>query len=87
MNKFYYYVTFIVIFQWGWALVQLSHLSLIPVLTDTQDGQADLNSKRYGMYVVAFIAVYIISFFNFREGVKCVNQDTNSSSSPTWQPI
>ena len=73
----YYYMTFIIVFQWGWAFVQLSHLSLIPCLGETDREREDLNSKRYGMMNVAFMGVYVISFIKFRQVTDCtINEQT-----------
>ena len=41
-----YYIPFIVIFQFGWASTQISHLSLIPELTHCQQGKVELNAIR-----------------------------------------
>ena len=41
-----YYSCFIVVFQAGWATVQVSHLSLIPVLTSDKSIRVELNSIR-----------------------------------------
>ena len=43
---FVYYVPFIVIFQFGWASTQISHLSLIPELTDSENEKVTLNAIR-----------------------------------------
>lgn len=43
---FMYYVPFIVIFQFGWASTQISHLSLIPELTDNENEKITLNAIR-----------------------------------------
>lgn len=45
------YVTSIVIFQTGWAAVQISHLSMIPSLTNSLLDRADLTAIRYVNYV------------------------------------
>ena len=45
-SLFIYYVPFIVIFQTGWAAVQISHLSLIPELASTSDEKVILNALR-----------------------------------------
>jgi Na+/melibiose symporter-like transporter len=42
-----YYAALIIVFQGGWAVVQISHLSLIPDLTPTQQGRAELTAIRY----------------------------------------
>lgn len=42
-----YYAAFIVIFQFGWASVQISHLSLIPEVTHLSQERVELNALRY----------------------------------------
>ncbi|GIZ05387.1 major facilitator superfamily domain-containing protein 12 [Caerostris extrusa] len=56
--KFLYYGAFIVIFQFGWAAVQVSHLSLIPDLTPLSCERVELNSYRYAMTVLSNISTY-----------------------------
>lgn len=41
------YITSITIFQTGWAAVQISHLSMIPSLTNSLLARADLTAIRY----------------------------------------
>lgn len=41
-----YYAALIVIFQAGWAIVQISHLALIPDLTPIQSERAELTAIR-----------------------------------------
>lgn len=41
-----YYAPFIVIFQFGWASTQISHLSLIPSLSKDEHEKVGLNSIR-----------------------------------------
>jgi len=41
-----YYSAFVVIFQFGWASVQISHLSLIPHLSPHEDGRTKLIATR-----------------------------------------
>ena len=41
-----YYSAFIIIFQFGWAAVQISHLSMIPELTSCQNEYTMLTSIR-----------------------------------------
>ena len=43
---FIYYAAFVVIFQIGWASVQISHLSLIPQLASDESEVAGLNGWR-----------------------------------------
>lgn len=44
--KIVYFAFFIVIFQFGWASVQISHLALIPELTDDENERVGLNAIR-----------------------------------------
>lgn len=41
-----YYGAFVVIFQFGWASVQISHLALIPNLTADPSERTELNALR-----------------------------------------
>ena len=43
---FVYYVPFIIIFQVGWAAVQISHLALIPEIAATTGDKVTLNATR-----------------------------------------
>jgi Na+/melibiose symporter-like transporter len=45
-----YYAVLITIFQGGWAMVQISHLALLPDLTPAQKGRAELTALRYGYF-------------------------------------
>ncbi|OTF81503.1 major facilitator superfamily-like protein [Euroglyphus maynei] len=59
-SQMIYYAAFITIFQFGWASVQISHLSLIPASTPHSSERIELNSYRYAFTVFANIAVYIL---------------------------
>ena len=47
-----YYSCFIIVFQVGWATVQISHLALIPELTDNESERVGLNSIRYHSHTI-----------------------------------
>ena len=49
---FIYYAAFVVIFQIGWASVQISHLSLIPELTSDESEVAGLNGWRSELIIL-----------------------------------
>ncbi|XP_051894168.1 major facilitator superfamily domain-containing protein 12a isoform X2 [Pristis pectinata] len=70
-----YFSPFIIIFQFGWASVQISHLSLIPELVTNKHERVELTAFRYAFTVVANIAVYGIAWllFHFQAG----NVDNN----------
>lgn len=53
-----YYAAFIIIFQFGWAAVQISHLSLIPDLTPTDSERAILTAIRFSFTVFSNVLVY-----------------------------
>ncbi|XP_063687812.1 major facilitator superfamily domain-containing protein 12-like [Bolinopsis microptera] len=55
-----YYGAFIVLFQIGWASTQISHLSLIPVLTVCKKKIVFLNSIRSCLTFVCGIVVYLL---------------------------
>ncbi|KAI0214323.1 Major facilitator superfamily domain-containing protein 12 [Lamellibrachia satsuma] len=61
--QFIYYVPFVVIFQFGWAATQISHLSLIPQLTPCQNDRVGLNAIRYTFTVLSNIVVYGVTWF------------------------
>ena len=44
--KFVYFAPFVVIFQFGWATTQVSHLALIPELTSCESERVELNARR-----------------------------------------
>ncbi|GBN44915.1 Major facilitator superfamily domain-containing protein 12 [Araneus ventricosus] len=54
--RFIYYGAFIVIFQFGWAAVQVSHLSLIPDLTPLSCERVELNSLSTQRFLISSTA-------------------------------
>lgn len=60
--QMYYFAAFIVIFQIGWASVQISHLSLIPELSEDDHTRTHLTAIRYGFTVFSNLFVYIITW-------------------------
>lgn len=73
--QFIYYTPFIVIFQFGWAASQISHLSLIPELTDDEHEKCGLNAIRYAATGSCNIFVFVITWV-FLE-TSDVNSDSN----------
>ncbi|KAJ8393161.1 hypothetical protein AAFF_G00068440 [Aldrovandia affinis] len=65
-----YYIPFIVIFQFGWAATQISHLSLIPELVSCEHARVELTAYRYAFTVMANITVYAVAWllFHFQAG-------------------
>ncbi|XP_031833665.1 major facilitator superfamily domain-containing protein 12 [Nomia melanderi] len=56
------YVASISMFQTGWAAVQISHLSMIPKLTNSPLARADLTAIRYSAQVGAAVVVFIVTW-------------------------
>lgn len=67
-----YYASFVIIFQFGWASVQISHLALIPELATSQCERTGLTAIRYAMTVISNIAVYAIAW-GFLHGDTIIN--------------
>lgn len=59
-SQIIYYAAFIILFQFGWAAVQISHLSLIPDLTPVSSERVELNAYRYAFTVFSNITVYLL---------------------------
>ncbi|XP_014223881.1 major facilitator superfamily domain-containing protein 12-like [Trichogramma pretiosum] len=57
-----YYSAFVIIFQFGWASVQISHLSLIPDLTKLRDERTHLTAIRYSFTVLSNVLMYVITW-------------------------
>lgn len=64
-SKFIYFAPFVVIFQFGWAATQISHLSLIPDLTSDDNERVELNGIRYAFTVLSNLAVFGIFWLLF----------------------
>ncbi|KAE8749688.1 hypothetical protein FOCC_FOCC003675 [Frankliniella occidentalis] len=57
-----YYAAFVIIFQFGWAAVQISHLSLIPDLTPDEHIRTGLIACRYTFTVVSNVLIYLVAW-------------------------
>ncbi|XP_054881333.1 major facilitator superfamily domain-containing protein 12-like isoform X2 [Poeciliopsis prolifica] len=60
-----YFAPFIIIFQFGWAATQISHLSLIPELVTCEHAKVELTAYRYAFTVTANITVYALAYLLF----------------------
>uniref|UniRef100_A0A8C6M5Y3 Major facilitator superfamily domain containing 12a n=1 Tax=Nothobranchius furzeri TaxID=105023 RepID=A0A8C6M5Y3_NOTFU len=60
-----YFTPFIIIFQFGWAATQISHLSLIPELVTCEHAKVELTAYRYAFTVIANITVYALAYLLF----------------------
>ncbi|KAK4871773.1 hypothetical protein RN001_015897 [Aquatica leii] len=57
-----WYGALIILFQIGWATVQISHLSIIPSISRDHTHSADLTTIRYAASVCCGITVYLITW-------------------------
>ncbi|TRY56806.1 hypothetical protein DNTS_004082 [Danionella cerebrum] len=60
-----YFTPFIIVFQFGWAATQISHLSLIPELVTCEHEKVELTAYRYAFTVIANITVYAVAWLLF----------------------
>ena len=75
ITKMFYFITFVVVFQFGWAATQISHLALIPELTPSQDERTGLTAIRYSATVVSNITVYLLAWAFLGSATKSVGPD------------
>jgi len=60
--QLFYYAMFVIIFQFGWAATQISHLAAIPDLAENQNERTGLTAWRSGMTVLANVLVYLVAW-------------------------
>ncbi|KAK5888405.1 hypothetical protein CesoFtcFv8_014504 [Champsocephalus esox] len=60
-----FFIPFIIVFQFGWAATQISHLSLIPELVSCEHAKVELTAYRYAFTVIANITVYAVAYLLF----------------------
>ncbi|CAL4175681.1 unnamed protein product, partial [Meganyctiphanes norvegica] len=65
-----YFAPFVIIFQFGWAATQISHLSLIPSITQDVNDRTVLNAIRYAFTVISNITVYLITWLTLGLGAR-----------------
>ncbi|ESO09125.1 hypothetical protein HELRODRAFT_110029 [Helobdella robusta] len=77
--KFIYYSPFVILFQFGWAAVQIAHMTLVTELTPDESERVGLNSYRNAMTLFANVLVYGIawSLFHRDSNEQWSQQDTS----------
>ncbi|CAJ0608929.1 unnamed protein product [Cylicocyclus nassatus] len=58
--KVLWFVPFVVVFKFGWASVQTSHLALIPELSSLDSSRTTMSSRRHSFTVIANFSVFFI---------------------------
>lgn len=57
-----YFTIVILLFQLGWAIVQITHLAMIPELSKNQRDRSDLTATRYSASVCSNVVVFIVTW-------------------------
>ncbi|KAK3913528.1 Major facilitator superfamily domain-containing protein 12 [Frankliniella fusca] len=61
-DQLVYYAAFVCIFQFGWAAVQIAHLSLIPELTPDEHIRTGLIAWRNTFTVISNVFIYLVAW-------------------------
>ncbi|CEF59702.1 Major facilitator superfamily domain, general substrate transporter-containing protein [Strongyloides ratti] len=61
-----YLILCITLFQFGWASVQISHLALIPEMTNCQAIRTSMQSFRYAFSMIANVLVFTLLYYLFQ---------------------
>ncbi|GFS26298.1 major facilitator superfamily domain containing 12a [Elysia marginata] len=83
--QFVYYVPFVIIFQFGWAATQISHLSYSSDITPYKHERVTLQSVRNSFTVIANLSVYGLLTLLFYLG-KSDSADNSDNISPDDAP-
>lgn len=57
-----YFAGAILLFQLGWAIVQITHLAMIPEMSRTKKDRTELTAIRYSASVCSNVIVYIVTW-------------------------
>lgn len=60
--RFCYFSVVILVFQFAWPIVQISHLAMIPELSSTQRDRSDLTAMRYSALITSVAIVYGVTW-------------------------
>ena len=63
-----YYSAFSALWGIGWASIEISHLSMLPVLAHSENSRMTLNSINYASYIISIICLYGSSWLFIRTG-------------------
>ncbi|XP_075969195.1 major facilitator superfamily domain-containing protein 12-like isoform X2 [Anticarsia gemmatalis] len=85
--QMYYFAAFIIIFQIGWAAVQISHLSLIPELSEDDHTRTHLTAIRYGFTVFSNLFVYVITWIILQMTGECEKHQVGPSDAWKFRHI
>lgn len=60
--KFTYYAIVILIFQFAWPVVQVTHLAMIPELARNKRDRSDLTALRYSAMILSVVVVFGVTW-------------------------
>lgn len=63
-----YFTIVVLAFQLGWAIVQVTHLAMIPEFARQQTDRADLTAIRYSASVCSSVVVYVVMWLVLSDG-------------------
>uniref|UniRef100_A0A2M4AFX5 Putative sugar transporter n=1 Tax=Anopheles triannulatus TaxID=58253 RepID=A0A2M4AFX5_9DIPT len=69
-----YFAAVILGFQFGWPIVQVTHLAMIPELSRTQKDRSDLTAIRYSISIISNVVVYLVTWAVLRNRSTTDNQ-------------
>ncbi|XP_055629518.1 major facilitator superfamily domain-containing protein 12-like [Toxorhynchites rutilus septentrionalis] len=69
-----YFTIVILLFQFGWPIVQITHLAMIPELSRTQKDRSDLTAVRYSVSIISNVIVYIVTWAVLRSRTSADSQ-------------
>lgn len=69
-----YFIIVILLFQFGWPIVQITHLAMIPELSRSQKDRSDLTAVRYSVSIISNVVVYIVTWAVLRSRTSADNQ-------------
>ncbi|XP_042220071.1 major facilitator superfamily domain-containing protein 12-like [Homarus americanus] len=77
----------ICLFQFGWAATQVSHLALIPDLTNLEAERDELNIIRYILDVCSDVLVYLVAWITFAEDTTTANKFVDPGDASNFKTI
>uniref|UniRef100_A0A3P8X5Z5 Major facilitator superfamily domain containing 12a n=1 Tax=Cynoglossus semilaevis TaxID=244447 RepID=A0A3P8X5Z5_CYNSE len=80
-----FFIPVIIVFQFGWAATQISHLSLIPELVSCEHAKVEITAYRYAFTVIANITVYTVAYLLFH--VQAIDDNNTDSLGPQDIPV
>lgn len=57
-----YFSAVILAFQFGWAIVQVTHLAMIPEMSRNQKDRTELTAMRYSASVISNVIVFVVTW-------------------------